>query len=92
MVPVEGFVDACKAYSEPHRAFDKDDPSKAIDDADAWDDANDPCPEGWRVPTTWEIIQTLGVSDDHCATKDNFNCIRIEAGERGFTKSGLIVG
>ena len=61
-------------------------------DPDAWDDANDPCPEGWRVPTTWEIIQTLGFSDDHCKTKDKFNCIRIEAGERGFTKSGLIVG
>ena len=41
MVPVEGFVDACKAYSEPHRTFDKDDPSKEVDDPDAWDDAKE---------------------------------------------------
>lgn len=95
MVPVEGFVDACKAYSEPHRTFDKDDPSKEVDDADAWDDVNDPCPEGWRVPTSWETIQTIGFSEVAAGngySTDKFNCIRIEAGERGFTKSGLIVG
>lgn len=92
MVPVEGFVEACKNYSEPHRTFNPDDATQAVDDADAWDDANDPCPEGWRVPTSWEIIQTLGFSDDHCVTKDNFNGIRIYAGERGFTKDGFLVG
>lgn len=93
MVPVEGFVEACKAYSEPHRLYDKDDPTKAEDDEDAWDDANDPCPEGWRVPTSWELIQTIGFSEDGaCTSKEKFNCIRVEAGERGFTKPGLLVG
>lgn len=93
MVPVEGFAEVAKAYSEPHRLFDSEDPTKAIDDEDAWDDANDPCPEGWRVPTSWEIIQTLGFSDDvPCTSKEKFNCIRVNAGERGFTKDGLLVG
>lgn len=93
MVPVEGFIDAAKSYSEPHRAYDKEDPTKAVDDDDAWDDANDPCPDGWRVPTSWEIIQTLGFSDDvACTSKEKFNCIRVNAGERGFTKDGLLVG
>lgn len=92
MVAVEGYVDAARAYSEPHRKYDAEDPTKALDDDAAWDEANDPCPEGWRVPTSWEIIQTLGFSDDHCATKTNFNCIRVEAGQRGFSKPGLIVG
>ncbi len=92
MVPVEGFVDACKAYSEPHRKYDAEDPTIVVDDDDAWDDENDPCPEGWRVPTSWELIQTIGFSDDHCATKTNFNCIRVNAGERGFSKDGFIVG
>lgn len=92
MVPVEGFVEACKTYSEKHRTYNPDDPTAPVDDEDAWDDANDPCPEGWRVPTSWEIIQTLGFSDDHCVTKTNFNCIRVNAGERGFSKMGFIVG
>lgn len=96
MVPVEGFMDACKAYSEPHRKF-KDDGITPEDDEDAWDDANDPCPEGWRVPTTWEIIQTLGFAEPssyslETATNFSFNCIRVNAGERGFTKDGLLVG
>ncbi len=96
MVPVEGFMDACKAYSEPHRKF-AEDGITAVDDDEAWDEANDPCPEGWRVPTTWEIIQTLGFCEPASYTLENatnfsFNCIRVNAGERGFTKDGLLVG
>lgn len=95
MVPVEGFVDACKSYSEPHRKYSEDDPTTPVDDDDAWDDANDPCPEGWRVPTSWEVIQTLGYTDAPAGFTEeqkHFNGVRVEAGQFGFTVSGFVIG
>lgn len=90
MVPVAGFMDAVAAYSCPHTSYDEN--GTPVNDDTAWKAENDPCPEGYHVPTQWDIIATLGYSEDHCATKDYFNCVRVEAGERGFSKMGFIVG
>lgn len=93
MVPVAGYMDAVNAYvtAGTHKKF-KEDGTSPADDDDAWLPENDPCPAGYRVPTVWELIQTIGWSDDHCKTKDNFNCIRVNAGERGFSTTGAILG
>ncbi len=89
MVPVEGFVAACQAYDCPHTLFDED--GNLINDDAAWKAENDPCPEGWRIPTQNEIIQTLGWGNDGAGTS-NYNGVRIEAGEYGFSVMGFVVG
>lgn len=97
MVPVEGFADAVKAYQTigSHKAYNAD--NKAINDNYAWEEANDPCPEGWRVPSSLELIRTIGYSDTNNATMvdptvNNFNGVRINAGQYGFTTNGFVVG
>jgi len=94
MVPVPGYADAAAAYDTggSHKKFGGEDGQTMVDDDEAWLPENDPCPTGYRVPTSWELIQTIGWSDDHCKTTDNFNGIRVNAGERGFSTNGVILG
>lgn len=89
MVPIAGFVDACNAYQYTHEAFDEE--GNPIVDPFAWAAENDPCPEGWCVPSQNDLIQTIGWGNDGAGTS-NYNGARIEAGERGFSVMGFVIG
>ena len=49
--------------------------------ADAWYPQNDPCPEGWRVPTTAEMEELWKVG-----------AVWLTAAKTGFKRNGLVIG
>ena len=51
----------------------------------AWSEANNPCPEGWRVPTGQEVVDLIG------STAADVNWVEPSA-KNGFSRSGLIAG
>ena len=49
--------------------------------ADAWYPQNDPCPEGWRVPTTAEMASLWEVG-----------AVWLSSAKTGFKRNGIVVG
>lgn len=66
-------------------AFTSYTPSESVWVTSGWAEENDPCPEGWRVPTGQEVVDLIG-----SATTDvNW----VEPSEKnGFSRSGIIAG
>ena len=48
---------------------------------DAWHPENDPCPEGWRVPTTQEMVDLWEIG-----------AVWRTAAQTGFSRNGIVVG
>lgn len=65
----------------------------SVERANFWKEENNPCPQGWRVSTSWELIQILGNRNNELEDPTE-GCFfhRVEAGEQGFSKLGFIVG
>ena len=72
---VPEFADAYKNYV----------PSETEWVTEGWLDANNPCPDGWRVPTGQEVVDLLGSS-----TAD-VNWIE-PTESNGFSRSGIVAG
>lgn len=51
---------------------------------DAWHPQNDPCPEGWRVPTTAEMVKLWG--------DDGKKAVWLTPAKSGFKRNGVVVG
>lgn len=76
-----------KSVPEFASAYSSYVPSEADWIADAWTDDNDPCPEGWRVPTGQEVVDLMGDS------QANLKAIWVEPSDNnGFSRSGFIAG
>lgn len=60
-------------------------PSESGWETSAWSDANNPCPEGWRVPTGQEVVDLIG------GAAADVNWVEPSA-KNGFSRSGLIAG
>lgn len=83
--------DASQAPSDPNAEIVTNDLS--VERANFWKEENNPCPEGWRVPMGWEVIQIMGNRNTELEDPTE-GCFfhRVEAGTQGFDKLGFIVG
>jgi len=77
------FINPNPAFTEAYSNYV---PSETEWVANAWTEENNPCPEGWRVPTGQEVVDLLG------STAGSMKCIRIEANTHGFKTVGLVAG